>query len=292
MTSDMPPLGSHGLTWPALQRLGGKAVCGLLRRRLKKGIGTIVLLVGMPGSGKSFSALWIASEIDSSFNASRVVFDVRDYIGYLAAGTTPGQAVLLDEAGVLAPARKWQSEGNIALMLTVESVRHRGLLTLITVPDVSMVDNTVRKLAYMVIQCRRVDDKAEEVVARPYEIQLNHFTGVTYRKNPWTLIGGKIDEHGVVVRPGQPVKWSSVRLGRPPLALETEYQAKRKAAMDALYKSLSDSLTESKETVAIATAQRPTVTCGRCGYSWRHGGSGRYIKCYKCGFSMKRDVQS
>src|SRR5438309_9370928 len=119
--SEHPTLGSD-VTWPDLELHGERIICGILRRRLAQETGTIVIFVGAPGSGKSFSALRLATQLDTTFTADRVVFDVKSYLEILARGTAPGQVVLLDEAGVSAPSRKWQSATNQALALTVETV--------------------------------------------------------------------------------------------------------------------------------------------------------------------------
>lgn len=261
------PLGSHNLTWPGLQRMGARVVLRILQKRLLTETGTIILLVGKPGSGKSFSALWIASKIDPSFDASRIVFNVRDYLRLLNAGTAPGQAILLDEAGVMAPSRRWQSQENVALSLTVESVRHRGLLTLITVPDQSMVDVTVRKLTHLVIDCRAVDRISSEVVARPYLIRVDPMTGLAWRKNPWGIIGQR-----------HRFKVSSMRLGRPPDALEAAYLSKRKAAMQAVYERLAESLEPASDTPAVrgcagpGCSEPPYAPTAR--YCWNHSWRG------------------
>ena len=238
-----PLLGSD-VTWPDLERRGGRIIVSFLRHRLTRDTGTIVILVGSPGTGKSFSALEIARELDPSFGIDRVVFDVRDYLRFLSGGTSSGQAVLLDEAGVSAPSRRWRSEKNIALSLTVESVRHRGLLTLVTVPDATMVDVNVRKLAFLMLNCRKVDRVRKEVIARPYIIKTNFVDGTVYMSNPVTriLIDPAHPERG-----GEAVKWRTVRFGRPPLDLETAYLAKRAAYMDSMYKTLADSLSDDTE---------------------------------------------
>src|SRR6266540_1259572 len=110
---------------------GEEVIILRIKKYLNRETGIIVFLVGPPGSGKSFSAIRIATLIDPGFGIENICFTVPDYIAILNRGTRVGQAILLDEAGVMGPARKWQSQSNISLALTAESVRHRGLLTLV-----------------------------------------------------------------------------------------------------------------------------------------------------------------
>ena len=77
-----------------------------IRKRIARNMDVLGLFVGPRGSGKSYSALELAYTCDVTFNQSRVMFDVTDFVDYVVDGDlTRGNAVILDDAGVFMNAK-------------------------------------------------------------------------------------------------------------------------------------------------------------------------------------------
>ena len=238
---------------PKVPLTGEQVIVDRIEKYLARETGIIVFLVGPPGSGKSYSALRLATRIDPLFGIANVCFTVEEYLSVINRGTTVGEAVVLDEAGVMGPSRKWQSASNIALALTAESVRHRGLLTLVTVPSASMVDAIVRKLAVMLLTCQGVDHRKQAVRVRPYTLTTDEFTGQEYR-------------HFITVwRAGmdRPVALEQAMVYRPPAELVDAYMAKRKAHMDELYRAMESDLSGDPDPDPVPKGPRKRDTEGR-----------------------------
>jgi hypothetical protein len=88
------------------------------------------------GSGKSYSALELAYTCDATFNQSRVMFDVTDFVDYVVDGDLKrGNSVILDDAGVFMNARDWQTVQNKAISIVAQSFRYRNLITFIQCPN-------------------------------------------------------------------------------------------------------------------------------------------------------------
>lgn len=100
------------------------------------------VIVGREGSGKSFTALKIASMIDPTFDADRVIFDVADLLEVLRDGDhDPGNFYVLDEAGVQFGVRSWQERGQVLANQALQLVRDHNLGLIFTLPRLGELDS-------------------------------------------------------------------------------------------------------------------------------------------------------
>jgi len=100
------------------------------------------VIVGREGSGKSYTALKIANQIDPSFNADRVIFDVKDLLEVLRSGDhEPGNFYVLDEAGVSLGRRTWQDRAQILANQALQLIRSHNLGLVFTLPRLSELDS-------------------------------------------------------------------------------------------------------------------------------------------------------
>lgn len=99
-------------------------------------------IVGREGSGKSLTALKIANNIDPSFNADRVIFDVAELLKVLKNGDhEPGNFYVLDEAGVSLGRRTWQDRSQILANQALQLIRSHNLGLIFTLPRLSELDS-------------------------------------------------------------------------------------------------------------------------------------------------------
>ncbi len=118
-----------------------------IRKRIARNMDVLGLFIGPRGSGKSYSALELAYTCDATFNQSRVMFDVTDFVDYVVDGDLKrGNSVILDDAGVFMNARDWQTVQNKAISIVAQSFRYRNLITFITVPKWNYIDAQTRGL--------------------------------------------------------------------------------------------------------------------------------------------------
>ena len=188
----------------------------------------LAVWVGPPGSGKSWSALRLCQLIDPTFSTERVVFDVNGILERSYEWDLPrGSAIMLDEAGLAIPNRRWYEHANEALGYLMESFRYLGLALLLTVPDPSFIDRVPRSLFNMSLDCVRVDRRREVVIARPYRHQSNPRLGKVYHKQPEIRIPGK----------GW-VKLKTIQFSRPSQELALGYEEARRNYMTAFHTDL------------------------------------------------------
>lgn len=92
-------------------------------------------IVGREGSGKSYTALKIASMLDETFNADRVIFDVIDMLEILTEREhDPGNFYVLDEAGVQLGNRTWQERSQVLANQALQLIRSHNLGLVFTLP--------------------------------------------------------------------------------------------------------------------------------------------------------------
>lgn len=100
------------------------------------------VIVGREGSGKSYTAMKIANKVDPSFNADRVIFDVKDLLEVLRDGDhEPGNFYVLDEAGVSLGRRTWQDRAQILANQALQLIRSHNLGLVFTLPRLSELDS-------------------------------------------------------------------------------------------------------------------------------------------------------
>ncbi len=100
------------------------------------------VIVGREGSGKSHTALKIASTIDSEFSADRVIFDVSELLQDLKEGDDdPGSFYVLDEAGVQLGRRTWQERGQVLANQALQLIRNHNLGLIFTLPRLGELDS-------------------------------------------------------------------------------------------------------------------------------------------------------
>lgn len=120
-------------------------------------------IVGREGAGKSYTALKIADELDPTFNADRVIFDVAELLRILKDGDhSPGNFYVLDEAGVQLGTRTWQDRAQILANQALQLIRNHNLGLIFTLPRLSELDSQGRGRLQAVLEI--VEKEADEWV--------------------------------------------------------------------------------------------------------------------------------
>ena len=108
----------------------------------------VCAVVGREGSGKSGTALSLASAVDPEFSVDRVCFEPADMLRLIDSdGTGSGSALILDEAGVGLGSRSWYDQDQIQLNKTLQTIRDDNQILFLTLPALSELDSqTVNRL--------------------------------------------------------------------------------------------------------------------------------------------------
>lgn len=165
------------------------------------------VIVGQEGSGKSYTAIKIAHEIDPSFNADRVIFDVQELLTVLAEGEhEPGNFYVLDEAGVQLGVRTWQERGQVLANQALQLIRNHNLGLLFTLPRLGELDSQAEGRLQAFLELTEKDEG--EYVAGKWkwmDPDRANQTGKIYKKFPRRIVNGrKLRIRKVAFRPPDP----------------------------------------------------------------------------------------
>lgn len=146
----------------------------------------MLCIVGEEGSGKSHTALKMAAELDPTFTADRVIFDVVDLLKILANGEhDPGNFYVLDEAGVQLGRRTWQQRSQILANQALQIIRDENLGLIFTVPALGDLDSQTQRRLQAFYELTK--KKPDEYVRGKFKIMdpdRADETGKIYKKYP------------------------------------------------------------------------------------------------------------
>lgn len=108
----------------------------------------VMALTGGTGTGKSFGGLQLCYTLDPNFTVEKnVIFDPLDFVELVnSKDTYQGMMVLWEEVGVGIDSKKWYAPINRAIGHVVQTFRKKHMGVVMTVPNASFFDGTVRKL--------------------------------------------------------------------------------------------------------------------------------------------------
>ncbi len=138
--------------WHGAQILTGPGhntkVLDEFQRRSKNIEQNFFLIVGQPGTGKSYFGLRLCEILDPNFDPNlQIAFD-RTKLLMLIGPDTPlkrGSCILIDESQYIAGARNWFLEVQRDLMQHLEAVRSHGFTIVLIALHLSILDKIIRQ---------------------------------------------------------------------------------------------------------------------------------------------------
>lgn len=127
---------------------------GLIEERILKRIdrneNLLASFVGGTGSGKSFSAIRLAIELDPEFSQDNIVFSAYDCLKLVNSGKLKaGSVVVYDESGVSTGNMDYQQKEVILFTKVLQTFRESNYILLFTVPSETLMVKTARNLTHM-----------------------------------------------------------------------------------------------------------------------------------------------
>ena len=111
-----------------------------------------IIIDGPVGSGKTTLSFQCARYFDPTFNLSRVVFSVDDFLRVLI-NAEPGQAVVFDEA-IIVNSRSALTDFNKKVIIAMTQIRSKGLYIFFNIPSVFDLDrNLVLNRCHLLLHC-------------------------------------------------------------------------------------------------------------------------------------------
>lgn len=127
----------------------------VINRRIRNNQNWVGAICGETGSGKSYTALRIGEMVDPNFSADNIVFSVKEFIDTFDS-RAPGSLVVFDE-GQEWSARRAMSKKNVELTDIMAMLRFTLVNVLFTVPNIRMVDVSLRRLMHGYLDVEAID---------------------------------------------------------------------------------------------------------------------------------------
>lgn len=160
-------------------------------RIFKQNKNFFMIIVGGVGTGKSYSALRIAENLDESFDINRCCFKALPFMKKIKEFqdlveqeniSIKGKAILWDELGVEHNAREFMTISNRVMNFFFQTSRALNLIVIMTVPYLSFVDSATRKLAHCIAETQGINQRKKQVTLKIKFLQVAPFTGKEYPK--------------------------------------------------------------------------------------------------------------
>jgi hypothetical protein len=192
----------------------------------------LAIVCGETGSGKSYSAISLASKI----GRVHIVFTPVEFLRLLNSDRLQkGDVVVFDEAGVGMSSREWYSVQNKLLGSVLQTFRLLNCAVIFTTPNLSFIDVQARKLFHNYFETSYIDYEEEEAYLQVYDIQVNSRFDKIYFKYPIFQVGER------------PMKMSHLIIPKPNPKTIEYYEARKKAYTNSLNRKALEELTGSKE---------------------------------------------
>lgn len=112
----------------------------------------ICMVLGLPGTGKSFYCLRFAEDIDPDFSCRNVFFTIPELLNAIenpsAYNLKSGSVLILEEGGVNVGARDHQSLVNKLMSTIIQTFRYQQFVLLINTPVGSFLDVNFRRVSH------------------------------------------------------------------------------------------------------------------------------------------------
>ena len=225
-----------------------------IHQRIKQNKNFLGFISGPTGSGKSWSSISIAEQLDPTFTDERIVFSGIELMKLINSDKLKkGSVIVFEEAGIGMSNKNWQSTINKMLNFLIQTFRHRNFILIFNSPYMDFVDASTRKLFHAEFNTVGIDANKGTCRLKPRTIQYNSRTKKFYFK-----MLRVITKKGLI-----PVNFWSV--GKPSPELIKTYEVKKKAFTDKLNANIQQELedyekSEDKSTVdAITIAQEEVL---------------------------------
>ncbi len=165
-------------------------VVNYIVHRKRKGLYSLILVSGLPGSGKSSQCQRLGEKVsekilgDNIFNADCVVDSFLGFVKIIKnAKASELNICVIEEVSVLFPSRRAMATDNVDLAKLLDTCRKKEVVIFANAPIWTSIDSHMRSMANVFIQAISVYKKAGIVHSKCYKLQTDPRTGKTYTHN-------------------------------------------------------------------------------------------------------------
>lgn len=145
----------------------------------------LAVITGPTGSGKSYSAVALAEKGDPDFDVRNIVFTPQELLALVNGNHKKlkrGAWIVFDEIQVSMSHLDALTMQAKLVNFLFQTFRHRNLVLIMTSPDFSFINASVRKLVHCRAETRGIDVKLKRAKLRVYMRQINQKSAKEYEK--------------------------------------------------------------------------------------------------------------
>lgn len=160
-------------------------IVDFIERRYSEGKYSLILVIGLPGSGKTRLCARLGELINKRINdveefpAKRIVDNLLDLVDAIRHAK-PGDQIVVEELSVLFPSRRAMAADNVNIGRVLDTCRKKRVILLANAPILKAIDSHIRSMANMSIETLRINKTQGVVIAKPLILQTNPSSGKTY----------------------------------------------------------------------------------------------------------------
>lgn len=178
-----------------LYKKGELSFVRFIKKRIKNNLNFLSIATGPTGSGKSWSMLRLAYEIDPTFEAKQVAFSFKQVMRLLNDPEfmkKKWKIIIFDECQIDISNRSWQSLVNRLFNYLLSTFRHRNIILLFTTPYSDFIDLSSKKLLHCEFVCKGWNKKTKKSRLRPKLLQYNSRMKKFYEHSLHVIRGGEV----------------------------------------------------------------------------------------------------
>jgi len=204
-------------------------IINYIKNRKKKGLYTLTLTTGLPGTGKSSIDMRLA-ELTSIELAGKniiteanVIDDILGLIKFIKDANENEVCIgIIEEISVLFPSKRAMSHDNVVVGKLLDTARKKQIILFANAPIFPSIDKHMRSLGNIYVETLRINRTAKVVIAKALRMQTNPGSGKTYFH--W-LKRSRKEVHRIFVRKPSSEVWKS-------------YEVRKDRFLDELYEDL------------------------------------------------------
>lgn len=158
-----------------------------INQRYKKGLYSLILVTGLPGTGKSSFSLRVAELVSERIHSENriteknVVDSFLDFLKILKDIKEPGVIIDIEEVSVLFPTRRAMAIDNVNLGKVLDTCRKKRVIIIANAPIFKSIESHMRTMSSILVETMGINKSAEVVIAKTWRLQTNPHSGKTYR---------------------------------------------------------------------------------------------------------------
>jgi len=204
-----------------------------------------LVVVGKPGSGKSYLSIYIAwlfyPEIDVR---KSVVYSAGELAQLVSENLPKGFPIIIDDAGLTVGSVDAMTKEVKSIGKILQSIRSRNLVIIVNLPNFFLLAKNVRTLIDYYAEPTKVNREQEICHAKFRILKINPLSGVVYRYSPVTL---EKSEHWTGYTKLSKVKRTTLAFAKAPNEILDAYEKYKSEKMLSFNKKQSKMLNLDKD---------------------------------------------